>query len=508
MTALPGPRPLVPFLVALPLAAAAGPLLDLAFPDVGAWYLLVPVTALILALLVGRRAGSALLLGFITGLGFFLSHVSWTALYLGPVPWAALSVLQALFFAVGALLITLAYRWTHGRTRLFALVPPLLVAALWTGRELVTGTWPYGGFAWGRLAHSQSESPLAEVVAWVGPLGLSFLLVVVAALLVETVRGGARRALPRAVLAVVVAGALVLVPAWPVITEGTLRVASVQGNGPAGYFDKRSPGDVLDAQIAATFPLRGTDPDLIVWPENGSDLNPLAVPRAAETLDLLSREIGAPLLVGTITGSEDELRNSSLLWRAGEGAVAQYDKRRPVPFGEYVPDRDFWEPLAPDLIGLIARDYAPGTLSPVIDLDGVAIGASICFDIVDDDLARETVREGARIIIAQTNNADFGKTDENEQQMAMTRLRAIETGRSIVSVSTVGRSETIGPDGRTLQELTPFESGQMVVDVPLSSVTTPAVAFGGVITQVISVAGGVGLVLAGLFSRRRRRVSR
>src|SRR5690606_22297349 len=141
------------------------------------------------------------------------------------------------------------------------------------------------------------------------------------------------------------------------------------------------------------------------------------------------------------------------------------DKRHPVPFGEYVPDRAFWRPFAPHLIDLIGRDYTPGTTDMVMDVDGTIVGVNICFDIVDDQILTETVEQGATMIVASTNNADFGRTDESAQQLAFARIRAIELGRSVVNLSTVGISAVIAPDGSTIADLPWYTADVMIVDV-------------------------------------------
>jgi apolipoprotein N-acyltransferase len=501
-------RPLLPLFAAVLVAAAAGPVLDAGFPDQGIWPLAFVGAALILVSLVGRSAGGALLVGFLAGVSFYLVHVSWTALYLGPVPWVALSVLESIFFAVGALLITLAFRfipivWNNTFGRLVLL--PLVVAGLWTAREALVSTWPYGGFAWGRMALSQSESPFAPLVAWVGLSGLSFLMVWLITLTVQIIREPnalstfTRVALPAAAIAAVLS-----IPAVPLVPSGTTTVAAVQGNAKAGYFDEREPGDILMAQASASLDVVGKNVDMVVWPENGSDLNPLTVPEAAGVLDYLGSQLDAPILTGTVTEREGQYFNTSLLWNSGEGAIDYYDKRHPVPFGEYVPDREFWEPFAPDLIGLVAREYTPGTRDNIFNVNGIIAGISICFDIVDDALTREAVDRGAQIIIAQTNNADFGRTDENQQQLAIARLRAIESSRTVVNISTVGTSQMIAPDGRTLTEIEAYEPGSMVETVPLSNTKTPAMLYGAQTEVMVSIFGLAGLLIAGFSVARAR----
>ncbi|KRE23468.1 apolipoprotein N-acyltransferase [Agromyces sp. Soil535] len=503
------PRPLLPLWVAVLASIAGGLVYDLGFPGASIWPLAFVGIALALVSLIGRGAWSAVLVGFAFGLAFYLQQVSWTSLYLGPVPWLALSILESLFLAGGAVLITLAYRWvprasTSRWVRLVWL--PLLVAGLWCVREAATGTLPYGGFPWGRAALSQSESPFAHVVSWVGSTGLGFIMVALVAGVIEWVRlrgwQDLRSAVPMAALALVA----LLVPAWPTTTTGELRVASVQGNGPAGYFDERAQGDVLEAQLEATEPILDEPGiDVLLWPEGGSDIDPTRSGDVAEIFDSLSEQLDAPLVLNTVTTRDDEFFNTSLLWRAGEGAVDSYDKRNPVPFGEYIPDRWFYEALAPDLIGLIQRGYSPGTNPPVFDLGEAVTGLAICFDVIYDELIWEGARHGADLYMFQTNNADFRGTDENQQQLAIARLRAIETGRSVVNISTVGTSQVIDPGGRTVDAVPAYEPGAMITDVELREGLTPSVVMGSWVPAVIVLASLGGLVAAGILARRRSR---
>ncbi|MEV8215375.1 apolipoprotein N-acyltransferase [Leifsonia sp. NPDC077715] len=504
------PRAPLPLWLAVIVAATAGPVLDSGFPALDWWPMTFVGIAMVLLAQRGRRAGSAFLVGFVAGEAFYLVHVAWTALYLGPLPWIALSTLEALFWGVGGILITLAYRWVPRAfpTRLGRLgLLPVVIAGLWVLREFVTGTWPYGGFSWGRVAESQSTSPLAPLVAWLGISGLGFAMVWLVAFLIELDGTVDVRRSSRAFLAGIAIVLLFAIPAWPATTNGTTRIAAVQGNGPAGYFDNAPPGAVFDTQVAETLRIPAAQTtgdkkvDMVVWPEGAALPDPTRDPDTAAILDALSRKLGAPFIVGTITQRDDKLYNTSLQWEAGKGAVDYYDKKHPVPFGEYVPDRAFWRPFAPDLIDLIGRDYTPGTRDNVFDIGGVRAGISICFDIVDDQLLTDMMRGGAQVILAQTNNADFGETDENQQQLAIARLRAIESGRSLVNISTVGSSQIVGPDGRTITAIAPFKPGHMVADVPLGTTTTPATLLSRGIEFLVAGLGLFGLLVA--FTGRR-----
>lgn len=501
-------RIVLPLPSAILLAAAAGAILDAGFPD-RSWWILAPVGVFLMLLaLLGRGLWSGLLIGLVAGLTFWLIHISWLTLYLGPVPWLALAGLQSIFFGISLALIGIVldagprvWPTTLGRLGLI----PVVVAGLWTAREALASVWPYGGFAWGRVSISQSESPFNSLVAWVGMSGLSFVLAWLCALGLQLLREAPVRLPVRASIAAGAIAVLLVVPAWPTLQTGEARLAAVQGASDAGLFARYSPGQILADHTSATLAVIDEEVDFVVWPENASDIDPLRSRDAARNLDYLSRAMGVPIVVGTITQRDNKFYNSSLLWRYGEGATDIYDKVHPVPFAEYMPDRAFWRPFAPELIDLIARDYSIGTRDNVFDINGIVAGIAICFDIADDQLVQEMVDDKAQIILAQTNNADFGRTDESVQQLAIARLRAIEAGRTVVNISTVGTSAIIAPDGATLDSLPTWQPGAMVQRVPLSDTVTPAMAAGREIEWLVSGVGLAGLLVCSFNAVRARR---
>jgi len=499
----------MPMPVAVLAAIAGGWLMDLGYPDLAWWPFTILGTALVLASLRGRTIGGALLIGAISGFAYYGMLIEWLTVYLGVVPWLALTLAQVFFTALGGVLITLAWRWVPrawpgvaGRL----VLTPAVVAAAWTTREAVASVFPFGGFAWGRLAHSQAEGPLSHWAAWVGFSGLTFLIAWLAAGLVAVAIEREVGMLRRGIALVGASAALLVWPAVPITTTGTISVAAVQGNSNSGLFASYERGEILQDHYNATTPLfdQGLDLDVVVWPENASDLDPLRYPNAAAAIDRVSERLQAPVVVGTITYDEptDKTFNSILLWKAGEGAVDQYDKVHPVPFAEYLPAREFFYPLAPDLFDLVPRDFSFGERDTTVDLNGVIAGISICYDIVDDDLLARQIDEGAQVLLAPTNNADFGRTDQSVQQLAIARLRAVESGRSLVNASTVGASAIVLPDGSTLDSLPLFEAGTMVQEVPLSDTVTPAHALGRTLEWGVILFGLASVLLAGLLVRR------
>ncbi len=496
----------LPLWAALPASAIAGYALDLASPDVGFWPLALVSVTVALTTLIGRSIGGALLVGTVFGAVFYFAHLVWVGRFLGPVPWVALAGLQALLFGVGAVLIALAYRWTahHQAPRAVPLIAvPILVAGLWSTREVAMGSWPYTGFPWARIGLTQVEGPFREVASWTGVTGLTFLIVAMCAALIQWARAGGpslpRGILPTAILAII----LLVTPQFPTSAAGALRVGWVQGNGPTAYFDERDQGDVFAAQATATRPLLGEPMDLLVWPEGSVDSDPLSDDSTASALDRLVQAADVPLLTNAATARGDDIFNTSLLWTADPADRQWHDKVNPVPFGEYVPDRWFYELIAPDLIGLIQREYTPGTNPPVVTVGQVRVGLAICFDVIYDTVIWDGARQGAQLYVFQTNNADFRGTDENLQQLAIARMRAIETGRAVVNVSTVGTSQVIAPDGATTASFGVDTADAAITSVPLRTGLTPATFLGPWLTGLVPFAAVGVLAMLGFTHRAR-----
>ncbi len=308
MPLAPAPRPILPLWAAVGTSVVGGLLLTLAFPALSWWPMAFPAVVLALIGLVGRRLWSSFLVGFAFGAAFFFVNLLFTARYLGPVPWIALSMLETLITAAGAIPITLAYRWMP---RLLPGVAARLIAASAPGgrpvdaaradrRLVAVRRLPVGADRHQR----RSNSPLADLASWVGVSGLTFLVVLLCAAAIEWVRVGRFRAPLTALPAVVVALLLLLVPQFPTTAVGELRVGAVQGNGPAGYFDERTPNAVLQAQLEATAPLFGEEMDVLLWPEGGVDSDPTANESTASVLDALSGRVDAPLIVAAVTERE------------------------------------------------------------------------------------------------------------------------------------------------------------------------------------------------------------
>ncbi len=283
--------------IALALAIIAGWLMDLGFPDGDWWPLTLLGTALMMASVRGLGSGRALLVGAVGGFTFYGIMIWWLTVYLGLIPWIALTLAQVFFFAFGMALVALV--WRYGSQHWISItgrlgIVPVLVGGAWMLREAIAAVFPFGGFAWGRIAQSQSEGPLASWVAWLGTSGMSFLLAWAAALGVALVAESRLHVESRSALGVAAALALLVWPAFPASPEGSLRVLAVQGNADAGLFAQFERGDNLRDHYAVTRELFGESVDVVVWPENASDIDPLRFPRPPKS-SLRSPEKWTPL---------------------------------------------------------------------------------------------------------------------------------------------------------------------------------------------------------------------
>ena len=315
---------------------------------------------------------------------------------------------------------------------------------------------------------------------------------------------------------VFVLAAIVAVPLHVGRTDGgtPLRIALIQGNVPSeGLENETRAREVLEYHVAQTMRLvseikAGTvqRPDLVLWPENASDVDPFVDPTAYQLIDRTVQAVGAPILVGAILDAPGGKRyNTGILWSPTAGPGARYTKRHPVPFGEYIPLRSIatWVSSDADLVTDMLAGHGNGLLT-----GGPApIGDVICFEVAYDSLVQSSVKAGAQVLVVQTNNATFGHTSETYQQLAMSRLRAVETGRTVLQVATTGKSAIIDPNGGIVAESGPlYTADTLAAAVPPRTAETLAVRFGAWPEYVLSaIAVLVAAWTVGLSVRQRRR---
>ena len=496
-------------------AAAGGWLLYLSFPPSTAWYLALPAFAVLGQVLRGRSTRAGAGLGFVFALAFLTPLLVWIGALVQEVPWIALSVFESLFVALagaGMARVTRLPAW------------PVWAAAVWVAGEALRSRVPWGGMPWGRVGFGQPDGPFLPVAAIGGVPLLSFVTVLAGLALGELVRRLASRELRAAVpvaltaVAALLSGPLAaLVPAAAgALPDRTDVIAAVQGNVPrAGLDFNAQRRAVLDNHVLATERLaadvaagRAEQPDLVLWPENSSDIDPLQNPDAAAVIDRAARAVGVPIMVGAVLRNPPEMANgdgptasnATLVWEPGVGPVARNDKRRIQPFGEYMPWRSFFRLFSPYVDR--ASNFLPGPGEGALDVAGVRVGIAICWEIAFDDLLADSVAAGAQVLAVPSNNATFGFTDMTFQQLAMSRVRAVEFDRAALVATTSGVSATVTADGAVTAATERFVPDVLVDRTVLRTTTTIAARLRSGPEWVL-VALGAGAVVASAVRRAR-----
>lgn len=491
------------WLVGVSIASISGVATALAFAPFGLWPLAFLGVTGVLAVQWRTSSGRSTVLGFVYGLTFFLVLLPWMTV-IGTDAWILLAAYCALWNAAFGSLVGPLSRLRGGT---------VWVASGWVVMEALRGRIPLGGFPWGEIAFSQGNSPLAAMTSIAGMAGVTFLIVWIAALALEAVR----RRRWRAVVAVVVSTLLVsfVIPRpFELGGESEIAVVAVVQGGTPGTgmeaMDVRRA--VLQGHVEQTLALATAidagevpRPQFVLWPENSSDIDPFRDPTAAEEIAVAAAAVGVPIVVGAVVETDDptKVQNTGIVWDPQSGPGELYVKNHPVPFGEFVP---FREQLAP-LIGRferVPRDFVRGDSAGVLNVGGIVIGDVICFEVAYDDVFFGVIDGGAQMITVQTNNATYQGTGQPEQQWDISRLRALQAGRSVAVASTTGVSGFIEPDGTVTARMEEGERGYLVQEVSLRTGRTPSTVLGAIPEILAGGALLTGLVIAMYVHRRRR----
>ena len=490
-------------------ALSSGVLLALAFPPVGASLLAPPAVALLALSTFRARAGWGAILGLLQGAVCFGIMLRWLSV-VGTDAWILLVALCAGWMALlgwGSALVTRMRWW------------PLWVACLWVAQEALRDRIPIGGFPWGRLAFAQTATTLTPWAAIGGAALVTFATALAGALvafIVVTVvgqgtdRGRWIAAGVGGLVVLAVAGLAIPRPvdgqdaAGPAYVTAAVIQGGVPNTGMTVTDDRR---EVLNRHLGQTVALGeevqagvAPQPGLVIWPENTVDIDPYRDAEVASAITTAARAVDAPILIGAVIdapGDASRIANVGIVWSPESGPGEFYVKRHPVPFGEFIPFRSLIAPLVGRL-DRVSRDMTAGQDPGVLQVGPARIGDVICFEVAYDDVVRDAVTAGGRALVVQTNNATFAGLGQPEQQVAMSRLRAVEHGRAVLVAATSGISVVIAPDGSIVSELPEGEAGALVEEVPLRDSLTVADRVGSVpewlltATAVIAVGFALG----------------
>lgn len=466
--------------VALVLILLAPGLLILAFPDSGfaglAWIGLTPFFhGLIQQSLSLKRC---FLYGWVAGTLFFYGSSYWitySVIHYGGLP-AWLAYLLALIPA-GALGIfwtpvAVGVRWAVSRVGLVGLLlgPPLWAVSEWARFQCT-------GLGWNALGYSQAFQPhLIQVAQYAGVYGVSFLLVGVSSVLALglgyamrrdalwlTSRGRVAAALGvGSLLLIVVAGyraGIEAVSTDSPAQERVLRVIGIQPNVPiesAG--DGSRSAQAFNRLVWLTERELASQPltDVVIWPESPLNLSLDYASDVELTLKRLTRQYGVFLMLNVIGQTPPDRWHNSVAVLSPEGKViGEYHKLRLLPFGEYVPLREFIPFL--DRIPALAGDFSPGETSTVVDIGKARLGSFICSEAAVPEIARRLTQAGATLLVELTNDSWFGPTPAARQHLSHAVFRAVENRRHLLRVTNSGLSVHITPQGGLIGETGLFQ---------------------------------------------------
>jgi apolipoprotein N-acyltransferase len=429
-------------LVALLLSTLSGGLLSAAFEPVGKWW--VAPIALAVHMYALSLTHKKVLSAFVFAVTLNLIVLHWSSTFVGSVPWLIL----ALGLSVLYLPLSLVSRWGMASY-------PLIYVLL----EEVRNRFPFGGFGWVRIAYTQADAPFSKIAAIAGASALSALTVLLGLILfyAASKKWSKITALPFLFL---------LIPI-NVSAFGTTNVLMIQGNVPQMGLDFNSRAKAVFSnhlEVTQAELKKDSNVDFVLWPENSVDVDPFKNSDVKQSLDSIQK----PLIIGAIVDKGNSILNTSILW--GGDIPPTYVKQHLTPFGEYIPLRSLASLISPYTDRV--KDFEPGQKQVFFKVKEAVIAPVICFELVDDELLHKAAIS-SNILAVQTNSATFGMSAESAQQLEMTRIRAIEHGRNIVSVSTTGYSAIIDSKGKVLQKTSMGTADSIRAEVGLIDAKTP-----------------------------------
>ena len=452
------------------ICIGAGLLLAASLPPFGFWPLAFGGIA-ILDVLVGDRPrwSRAGRMGLVS-LVLFAITLFWIKELTAPGYVIAILAFAGMFGLVGLLI-------PPGRARHLALPGAWVLAEAWKGH------WPFGGVPISDLAIGQVAGPLANLARFGGVELLSGVTVAVGVVVAMAVTGTARSRLTAAAATI---GIVALIVAASVAPHGhnigkTVRIAAVQGGGPQGTraiftnMDK-----VFERHLKASDSIN-RKVDVIIWPEDVVDLDSgdIADPDSGHGTDLaaLARAKNATVIAGVVEDSgATSFRNFSVVIHPDGTYGDRYDKVHRVPFGEYVPLRSLVAPFAGP--SLTQRDAIVGKGPAVLRTSHATFGVVISWEVFFGSRARAAIRDGGEILINPTNGSTYSGTLVQTQQVAASRLRALETGRWVVQVAPTGFTAIVDPNGVVHQRSSISKADVLYGDIPRRSGYTVATQLG------------------------------
>ena len=419
-------------MVSLLLSVIAGFILSAAFAPLNVWAA-VPISICIFLYAV-TKTRHPFSNAFLFATVFNYLTLSWSGKYVGLVPVVFLVVLQSIFYLPLGFISFKRNRYS----RVWLILPILLIC------DELRSLFPFKGFGWNRLSFSQADSPFRIIASYLGDTALSFIAITLGIALYLL----CARAQLLSVATVLIGTTVVLFLPIQGSEQGSARVLAIQGNVPTVGLNFNDRAEEVfrmhSQQTQIAFTKIQDKPDVILWPENAVDVDPFINANVGREISDLARQSETPIIVGAVLRSPSGLKNASIMWNSRGEIESIYTKRTLTPFGEYVPLRPIAEFVSPLARGI--KDFVSGDKVVLHKIGAISAAPIICYELINDANVRSNT-VNSNIIVVQTNNATFADSGQSMQQLNISRIRAIENNRWVVSVSTTGVSAFIDNQG-------------------------------------------------------------
>ena len=402
-----------------------------------------------------QRPRDQFMLGMVFALGWFAPGMGWMW-FLTPPGYLIAVLLFAAFHGVAALITS---RSEH---------PTLTGPLAHTLAEALRFSFPFGGVPLASLAVAQASSPFVGLSRIGGPLLLTYVVWQIGFVLARWPFATPRRHVPIALAGLIVVVAVGTFAPHGSDTQTSLRIAFVQGGGPQGTLAiSTNSRDVVKRHLAATRLINSSEQlDMVVWPENVIDVDSFYESVEREEIAAEAKRLNAPFVVGITEDVDAKFFTNAQIVVNQDGTLGdRYDKVRRVPFGEFVPLRGVLEWLGAP-VDRIPRDAQAGTDIASLRVADTTIGVAISWEVFFSGRANEGIDAGGSMLVNPTNGSSYTGTVLQSQQIASSRLRAIETGRWLVQVSPTGFSAFVSPEGTVFDRTGVSEQQVVIRDVP------------------------------------------
>jgi apolipoprotein N-acyltransferase len=483
-------------------ATIAGLLYFLSFPPYDLWYLIFPALYLFYYSLLSKE--KSFLLGFIFGCvayGVILLGIQ----SIGLEAWIPLTILMGLMYGIFGRLFS--YLNTKSENNFYVLLSAIAIF------DLFRAYFPFGGFPWGFpstvLLTGPINSPLFfEVPLYFknfGPTGASlllqsFTLIIALAVFLKSKRKNYLKnyiIFSIVIFIIIISNFVISDSQYAQIESPELNIAIVQGNSPCPGAKNRCNNErqkIYDSHLTQTQSLDGNF-DLVVWPESSTGFNndPGIHSRVQNEISAEALRLDSYFLIGGDRPIQKKYFENYGIFINKDGEITgQYLKQHPVPFGEYIPFRKYLEWIPP--LALVPRDMIRGDSQKIFMVNDVKISSVISFEGSFQRYIRNSVQDGAELVVILTNQASYGESGMSDQFILMSRANAISNGRPIVHAAITGKSAFIDHKGRVISKTELFETGILTEKIEVTQTETPYSKYGNYLNYIFIVFGGISLL--------------